>query len=72
MLVRHHPNMNQSAIAPQVQPEATEDGFVALCDPVNRRHSYKSTKMVVDPPNLAEWRQRLFHCDGVITMTEDE
>lgn len=31
-----------------------------------------STKVVIDPPNLAEWRQKLFNVDEMITLSEDE
>jgi len=31
-----------------------------------------STKIVVDPPDLAEWRQKLFNVDEMITLSEDE
>lgn len=29
-------------------------------------------RMVVDPPNLEEWRQRLFDCDELIIVTNDQ
>ena len=31
-----------------------------------------STKIVVDPPSLAEWRQKLFNVDEMITLSEEE
>jgi len=31
-----------------------------------------STKIVPDPPNLAEWRQKLFNVDEMITLSKDE
>ena len=33
---------------------------------------FSNMKRVLDPPNLAEWRQRLFDVDETITLTEDE
>lgn len=33
---------------------------------------FSNLKMVPDPPNLDEWRKRLFDVDEVITLTEDE
>lgn len=33
---------------------------------------FSNLKMVLDPPNLEQWRQRLFDLDDTITMTEDE
>jgi hypothetical protein len=32
----------------------------------------ENMRLVVDPPNLHEWRQRLFDVNETITMTEDE
>src|SRR4051794_38842684 len=31
-----------------------------------------STKIVPDPPNLTEWRQKLFNVDDTITLSKDE
>ncbi|MCJ1470792.1 hypothetical protein MMC07_009439 [Pseudocyphellaria aurata] len=33
---------------------------------------FSNLKMVPDPPNLEEWRKRLFNVDEMITLTEDE
>ena len=33
---------------------------------------FKNLKMIPNPPNLEEWRQRLFDVDDTITLTEDE
>ena len=33
---------------------------------------FSNLKMVPDPPNLDEWRKRLFDVDEIITLTEDE
>lgn len=33
---------------------------------------FSNLKMVPDPPNLEEWRKRLFDLDDTITMTEDQ
>lgn len=37
-----------------------------------KSNGHLSTKVVVDPPNLAEWRQKLFNVDEMITLSEDE
>ena len=42
---------------------------------VNEQHQsngHLNTKIVVDPPNLEEWRQKLFNVDEVITLSQDE
>ena len=33
---------------------------------------FQNMKMIPNPPNLDEWRHRLFHVDDMITMTEEE
>ena len=33
---------------------------------------FSNLKMVPNPPNLEEWRKRLFDVDEIITLTEDE
>lgn len=33
---------------------------------------FSNLKMVPDPPNLEQWRKRLFDLDDTVTMTEDE
>lgn len=33
---------------------------------------FSNLKMVPDPPNLEQWRKRLFDLDDTITMTEDQ
>lgn len=42
------------------QEEGTTDGH------------FSNLKMVLDPPNLEQWRKRLFDLDDTISMTEDE
>lgn len=33
---------------------------------------FSNLKMIADPPNLEQWRKRLFDLDDTVTMTEDE
>lgn len=35
-------------------------------------NGHLSTKIVVDPPILAEWRQKLFNVDDTITLSKEE
>jgi glutathione S-transferase len=37
-----------------------------------KSNGHLSTKIVVDPPNLTEWRQKLFNVDEMITLSEEE
>lgn len=50
-----------------------EDIFGAAPDGGDQKsNGHLSTKIVVDPANLAEWRQKLFNVDEMITLSEDE
>ncbi|KAK6582416.1 hypothetical protein PZA11_004824 [Diplocarpon coronariae] len=50
-----------------------EDIFGPAADGSDQKsNGHLSTKVVVDPPNLAEWRQKLFNVDEMITLSEDE
>jgi len=46
--------------------------FGAPDGPDQKSNGHISTKIVVDPPNLAEWREKLFHVDEMITLSEEE
>jgi glutathione S-transferase len=37
-----------------------------------KSNGHLSDKIVVDPPNLAEWRQKLFNVDEMITLSEEQ
>lgn len=37
-----------------------------------KSNGHSSTTIVVDPPNLEEWRQKLFNVDEMITLSEEE
>ena len=39
---------------------------------VKRSSSQLSTKIVIDPPNLEEWRNKLFNVDETIVLTHEE
>ena len=39
---------------------------------VKRSNGQLSTKIVIDPPNLEEWRNRLFNVDETIVLTHEE
>lgn len=40
--------------------------------PPENTHSSTPKRMVIDPPNLQEWRQRLFDCDELTILTNDQ
>ncbi|KAF2735485.1 hypothetical protein EJ04DRAFT_195290 [Polyplosphaeria fusca] len=41
--------------------------------PVTASHSqFEGLRLIPDPPNLEEWREKLFHVDDTITLTEDD
>ncbi|KAI9738543.1 MAG: hypothetical protein M1818_005440 [Claussenomyces sp. TS43310] len=47
------------------------DAF-ASPDRPDQSHHHASTRIVGNPPNLQEWRQKLFNVDGMITLSEEE
>ena len=49
-----------------------EDIFGSPDGADQKSNGHLSTKVVVDPPNLDDWRQRLFDVNDVITLSEDE
>jgi hypothetical protein len=49
-----------------------EDIFASPDGSDQKSNGHLSTKIVVDPPNLAEWRQKLFNVDEIITLSEEE
>jgi glutathione S-transferase len=49
-----------------------EDIFGASDGADQKSNGHLSTKIVVDPPNLQEWRQKLFDVSEPITLSEEE
>jgi glutathione S-transferase len=49
-----------------------EDIFGSPDGADQKSNGHLSTKLVVDPPNLAEWRERLFNVDDIITLSEEQ
>jgi hypothetical protein len=49
-----------------------EDMFGSPDGADQKSNGHLSSKLVVDPPNLDEWRQKLFNVDDVITLSEEE
>jgi glutathione S-transferase len=40
--------------------------------PVTGHGQFEGLKLITHPPNLNEWREKLFHVDDTVTLTEDE
>ncbi|RQM08322.1 hypothetical protein DH86_00003805, partial [Scytalidium sp. 3C] len=49
-----------------------EDDIFGTPEVDQKSNGHLPTKIVIDPPNLAEWRQRLFNVDETITLTQEE
>jgi hypothetical protein len=49
-----------------------EDIFGSPDGADQKSNGHLSNKLVIDPPNLEEWRQKLFNVDEVITLSEEE
>lgn len=73
--------MSQPSGMPQMSPE--EDGFAAqsgepslvtMPEPATdqRPHGQLVNRIVIDPPNLEVWREKLFNVDDTILLTNDE
>ncbi|OBS27393.1 hypothetical protein FPOA_01335 [Fusarium poae] len=62
--------------APLVEAQQTAGNFSAHVrrnrKEVERSHGQLSTRIVVDPPNLEEWRDKLFNVDEAIILTHEE
>jgi len=65
------------------QPQSHTEAFDRLQNEIDLRPAtvadggtteghFSNMKMVPNPPNLREWRQRLFQVDETISLTEDE
>lgn len=74
----HTPQQLSSNPYPILAPATAENPSIArLTDDdifggAQRSNGHISTKIVVDPPNLEEWRERLFNVDELITLSEEE
>ncbi|KAI0448334.1 hypothetical protein F5B21DRAFT_510260 [Xylaria acuta] len=73
--------ISQPSSIPQISPE--EDVFAARSGPPSlvavseppaeqRPHGQLVNRIVIDPPNLVAWREKLFNVDDTITLTNDE
>lgn len=49
-----------------------EDIFGSPDEVDQKSNGHLSTKIVPEPPNLVEWRQKLFNVDEMITLSEEE
>jgi hypothetical protein len=56
----------QEFVQTQTQTQETED------TPVTNHGQFEGLKLIPNPPDLEEWREKLFHVDDTITLTEDE
>ncbi|KAF1974993.1 hypothetical protein BU23DRAFT_552831 [Bimuria novae-zelandiae CBS 107.79] len=54
---------------PEVQEQGPEGGDEA---PVTNHGQFEGLKLIPNPPDLDVWREKLFHVDDMITLTEDE
>ncbi|KAI1733552.1 hypothetical protein F4680DRAFT_463044 [Xylaria scruposa] len=73
--------VSQPSSVPHISPD--EDVFAARSGPPSlvavaeppaeqRPHGQLVNRIVVDPPNLTAWREKLFNVDDTITLTNDE
>ncbi|KAI8629099.1 hypothetical protein F5Y19DRAFT_475660 [Xylariaceae sp. FL1651] len=72
--------ISQSGVIPQIHSE--DDVFTASAGSAplaavpesseQRPHGQLVNRIIVDPPNLQTWREKLFNVDDTITLTNDE
>lgn len=57
----------------ELEPQ-TEYGHNQDADdtPVTSHGQFEGLKLIAHPPNLSEWRDKLFHVDDTVTLTENE
>lgn len=56
----------QSQAPVQIQTQDTEG------TPVSNHGQFEGLRLIPNPPDLESWREKLFHVDDTITLTEDE
>lgn len=61
----HHEALGRLQNEIDLRPIAIQDGGTT-------EGHFKNLKMIPNPPNLEEWRRRLFDVDDIISLTEDE
>lgn len=57
---------NQPQAPGQIQVPEVDDA------PVTNHGQFEGLRLIPDPPDLDLWREKLFHVDDTITLTEDE
>lgn len=40
--------------------------------PLSNHGQFHGLKLIANPPDLEEWREKLFHVDEMITLTEEQ
>ncbi|KFZ01207.1 hypothetical protein V501_10139 [Pseudogymnoascus sp. VKM F-4519 (FW-2642)] len=70
----HHPfltptHLQHNAIA---KLQEDEDIFGSPGGSDQKSNGHLSTRVVADPPNIAEWRKKLFDVDEMITLSQDQ
>ena len=61
----HHEALGRLQGEIDLRPVAVQDGGTT-------EGHFNNLKVIPNPPNLEEWRRRLFDVDDIITLTEDE
>lgn len=71
----HGSSSDEISLLPSANPSFPQSGHEGLVqDPMAAGFAgqLQGMRLVPDPPNLEYWRQRLFHVDEMITLSEDE
>ena len=57
---------------PQVQAQGQNQTNEVEDTPVSNHGQFVGLKLIPNPPDLEAWREKLFHVDDTITLTEEE
>ena len=57
---------------PQQQPAVVEVEEVIDGPVISNHGQFEGLKLISDPPDLQQWREKLFHVEDTITLTEEE
>ncbi|CAI7637232.1 unnamed protein product [Penicillium pancosmium] len=71
----HDSSSDGISLLPSADPSFPQSGYEGLAqDPMAASFAgqLQGMRLVPDPPNLEYWRDRLFHVDEIITLSEDE
>lgn len=68
----YHVESHANGSSQYTQPPAAGQAQTATEGSANQAHPHPEKRLVLDPPQLDEWRQKLFDVDGLIILTHEQ